>query len=262
MKFEGIPLDISRMIYSPRRLIYGFLVKNKNIPGVLAKTSAIFAKNKVNIVNCIVSITSPEALVVTELFFCDFTECKIKPEEIKEELEKLKEVINVKLIKPILPGLLIDNVHFPLYVAHNRSVVFRLEILSGLIKGLKTQWGSAADVFLYYAGVQSGDFIWKSHEVFTEDPIQRLEVFELFFKACGFGIMEISFNLPSKKARVKVLDSFECELGKGSKKPYSQFIRGMIAGFLKNFFKSSVDVTEVKCLAKGDEFCLFEVRAL
>ena len=60
---------------------------------------------------------------------------------------------------------------------------------------------------------------------------------------------------------IKVYDSSECELFKGSKKCESHLIRGMLAGWFSQLFRKEVKVREVKCIAKGDSYCQFEVKA-
>lgn len=54
-----------------------------------------------------------------------------------------------------------------------------------------------------------------------------------------------------------ILKAIECEIGRGTRKRFSQLVRGIIAGLMEGVFGSEV---EVKCIAKGDEYCEFLVR--
>ena len=63
------------------------------------------------------------------------------------------------------------------------------------------------------------------------------------------------------KGKVIVYDSFECELFRGSDRPRSNLVRGMIAGWATELFKRKVSVKEVKCIAKDDPYCEFVIEA-
>jgi len=58
---------------------------------------------------------------------------------------------------------------------------------------------------------------------------------------------------------IKISDSIECTMSKPSKEP-SYFFKGVLAGLLSNIENKDVVVEEVKCIAKGDECCLFIAR--
>jgi hypothetical protein len=73
------------------------------------------------------------------------------------------------------------------------------------------------------------------------------------FAAIGFGQMEIEkLTLNPPYAITHVYNSFECQLApKTQTKPYSHFIRGIIAGYLVTVLGVKMKVEEIKCLQKA-----------
>ena len=92
------------------------------------------------------------------------------------------------------------------------------------------------------AGVKKGD-LWKllSATLFAGGILSRMEV--------EFG----------KPMIVRIWDSMECEIGKGSETCFSRWTRGLIAGFASKYFGKKVTVVETRCIAKGDPYCEFTV---
>ena len=76
------------------------------------------------------------------------------------------------------------------------------------------------------------------------------------------GIAEdLSASVNYERAIVKVWNNIECSLGKKKnvKKPFSHWLRGLLAGFGTRFFGKKVSVIETKCIAKGDPYCEFVI---
>ncbi|MBO3808288.1 MAG: 4-vinyl reductase [Candidatus Brockarchaeota archaeon] len=67
-------------------------------------------------------------------------------------------------------------------------------------------------------------------------------------------------DLETGKAQLRVYESCECEIGKGSEQPYSQIVRGMLAGFFSLLFGKEAKTTETRCIAKGDPYCEYTVK--
>ncbi|RLG73605.1 MAG: hypothetical protein DRO08_01605, partial [Thermoprotei archaeon] len=88
-----------------------------------------------------------------------------------------------------------------------------------------------------------------------------LAIFSALVRATGWGIIEeISFNPLERTYTVKIGDSIECMMCKPSKEPSGYFFKGVLAGLLSKIEDKNVIVEEVKCIAKGDECCLFIAR--
>ena len=248
--------DPSRILYLPGRRLYGYWMLLENIPGVLAKVTNVFAKKGVNLVKVLVTSVEEGA---DSLFYCDFTDVDVKPEKLAEDFRRLKEVRDIKHIEPVIPGLLIDNIHFPIMISKGRYVLCGEDGFRGFVKGVRDEFGSAGEALLYYAGLDVGEGMWKGMDYYTTVVKDKIEIFKRLFMNTGYGKMDIDINIIGEEADVIVYDSIECSQGIGSENPYSHYIRGIIAGVFKNIFGGEVDVKEMKCIAVGDEYCEFKV---
>lgn len=56
-----------------------------------------------------------------------------------------------------------------------------------------------------------------------------------------------------------IYENFECQLCSKSAKPYSHFIRGILAEFFNRLMNRGLIVFETKCIAKGDSYCKFKL---
>ena len=96
------------------------------------------------------------------------------------------------------------------------------------------------------------------------NPLEILKRISLsLFKCAGFGVVQIidsDFTAKPLQLTIRVNDSFECSLSHNEKKPYSHFIRGMLAGIVTELFGTSVTVTENKCIATGHPYCEFAIK--
>ena len=70
----------------------------------------------------------------------------------------------------------------------------------------------------------------------------------------------VRYNPYSMKIVLRLYDSIECKIFRGSGRPVSQFIRGHISGLLTKILGKDVRAVETKCIAKGDLYCEFSVE--
>ncbi len=259
---ENKALDIGRVIIDKYRKIYGFMILARNIPGSFYSILETFAKNKLNIVYA--STSKPTFEDYTNLLlYVDFTGSKIKPETIVDELKKNSNVKSVRSMKPITDGVVIDTAHFPLTIGGRRAIVLRKPIFEALIKGFREKFGSVGEAFLYYIGYEIGKEALRSHYKMSvsknSDELVRLS--EALFKAVGWGKLKIlEYSSSECFAIVIVEESFECELAGKRDKPYSQFIRGTLAGWFSELTNKKCSAEETKCIAKGDPYCEFHIK--
>jgi len=249
--------DPSRILYIPDKKLFGYWMLLENIPGVLEKVSRVFASYGINILKAIITTDEKGA---DALFFCDLTDASITEDELLKKLKKLRETKEVKLIKPIIKGLLIDNIHFPITISGERYILLKENSFRELVKGMRDELGTAAEAFLYYTGKKIGEELWRDLDMYTEDIEEKLEIFKSLFKNNGLGIIE--FDVTTEASIARVYESLECKQGIGSKEPYSHLIRGILGGLFKKIYLHEVKVEEVKCIAIGDEYCEFNIIKL
>lgn len=104
-----------------------------------------------------------------------------------------------------------------------------------LIRGVKEQFGSGGDVFLYYEGLEAGRGFGSLHRSSAEavglkDPVEIYRrVSTAAFQWAGFGMIEV-IDISDSGGKTAVYDSFECKDAKVTGKPYGSLIRGIITG--------------------------------
>ena len=202
-------------------------------------------------------------MCIRDRIIADFTDIGVSPEKIKKRLERINEVLRVEILNQSAPGLLIDSTHFPLTLLGERVFIMSKGVYKALIKDIRDEWGSAGEVFLYHIGNKVGEDLVETYSwLFRSQPLNKaIENLANFSMNFGFLIPEIvKLDLDRGEVIVRAHASFECELGKGVNKSYSQFVRGIIAGIMRKIFKvENVFVEETRCVAAGDPYCEFEI---
>lgn len=264
MVFEGF--NIGRFLLLPGRKLYGFVVEAEPKPGVLSEIAGIPSRYNAVILYVSYSMLVPGEKTITALSFVDLTSADVSAEELMEEVRRLSSVKAVKMVKPVAEGFVVDNFFSRLRLHENRAIILREQGYRGLISGIRERFGSGGEAFLYYVGFEIGVGYGRSHrelglKLGITDPVRVYRDISVnLFNSVGFGRMEVvEIRRYPPGATLRVYDSFECELGLGAGKPYSHLIRGMIAGVLTVLFDRKVKARETRCIARGDQYCEFEV---
>ncbi|MHC1637374.1 MAG: V4R domain-containing protein [Candidatus Nezhaarchaeales archaeon] len=222
----------------------------KNPAMVLGDVIHSFCRPGIPVVFVKMSRPSPGSKTLASIFV-DATNKMKAVQDAVERIKTIEFVESVKLIEPSASGFTIDNTPRYLTLVSERTIMLRKTCYEALIKGLRKKFGSGHKAYLYHIGFEIGRSSYNWITDIVENPYDVLKIAQEMFKHMGFGAVEV--NLENRK--VRVWDSFECELFKGSKECESHLIRGMISGFLSSFLGEEIMATEVKCIAKGGPYC-------
>jgi predicted hydrocarbon binding protein len=243
--------------------IYGIVLETDYGEGVVRKLSEV-AESKGVVSRFIqVSMAKPSEKLAKTIVFLDFSNASIKPEEALRLVRRQPFVKNAYLITPNSKGILYDNYFFPLVVGGKRAVIFRRRVYESLFKGIRERFGTAGEAMLYYQGFTIGQRMRQAYreEHGLKNPKELTELLMIDAKTLGWGILEFAeINLEEGEAQIRVYQSFECEIGKGSEAPYGHFIRGILAGFFTDIFGEEAKAVETKCIAKGDPYCEYTIK--
>jgi predicted hydrocarbon binding protein len=259
------PMDLGRFLFLPRRRLVGVALKLTLKPEVLARLFSDHERYNIKIKHLFISSLDTSRLSV--IVFLDVTDSKIQIEDLLDQHEKLGLIEVQKVIKSPVEGFVADTFSLPLTAFGPRAVIFRECLYKELFLGLRRWFSRGSETFLYEVGCAAGLSFGKTHKeqakgVGLEDPVQiYTHISTAIFQWAGFGRIEVR-ELTPEGGNILVYDSFECELGKGSVMPYSQFVRGIIAGTLSELFGRTYNVTEESCIAKGDPVCRFVAKAI
>jgi len=257
------PYEVGRFTYLPGRYVACFHVVlvpyALEKPEMLASLLKVFAGKKISIVHFKLSRPEPGRRVVASIFV-DLTGREREEDVLVRELNAGEFIEEVSVIRPLFDGITIDNVFPYLAMMRERVVIFRGIFYEALLKRMRERVGTGYMAILYHAGLEIGRAVCAELMRYAGgDPVRTVVLGQEMFKQVGFGTMKADLNLREHRATVRIWDCFECELFKGSGKPASHLMRGMMAGFLSEIFGEEVHAQETRCIAAGDEYCEFRI---
>jgi predicted hydrocarbon binding protein len=242
----------------PGRHLAEFSIDLANTPGALADASEILSKHNVNILSGFHDAARWS-------FFADITEANISADQLVQDLKGIKVISDVRL-QEASNGIQIDCLHYPVVWGQRRVIMIRAEQLSAILNRIRAMFGEdgpVAKVMLFAMGEAAGreSFRMMADEVSASTVKKELPNAMYLYSACGWGIFKaIDADFEQGSGTVRAIDCFECAPNQGEKsKPYSQFIRGHIAGLFSALFDKRIDVVETECIACGDPHCLFRL---
>ena len=251
--------DVFCSAYSEDGKLIQFAVRLKDVPGAMAEVANLLYRRGVNILHGFHTVFPDQAEAIWG-FFADIKNLTVEAERLREEMENLGSVIDVKTSGPIIDGLIVDELHFPLMVLNERSVLFKVRTIMESFKRLCEKFGSGASFILYEMGRAAGE--GKAKRILMEYGLDKYTSLKLILAeraAKGWGVPEIEmFDDERMEAVIKVHELFECISSRGAnREARSQFFRGYLAGLFGYLFNKPVSVTETECISKGDEICKF-----
>ena len=190
--------------------------------------------------------------------FIDITESPLTLEELKKRVQSIPGVKRIEVAEEKLPGLAVRSFSYPLVIEEQPVVLIEQPIWAGFIQEFKRTYGSGALSILYHVGYQGGVVQARRWKPFIkDDPRRGIEALLLIAKAMGWGDIQLD-EFSGKRIAVKVFDCPECAFLRGvAKTPQNQMLRGFLSGLFSEIFGWEVTFSEERCIAKGDQYCLF-----
>lgn len=234
-----------------------FSIKLTNTVGALAQVASILIKHKVN-------IQTGYHDAEQWSFFADITEIDMSLDGIVKEISSLAVVTRVILGKEVSGGVIPDTLHQQLVLGPFRFVIVRADFMNAIfqrVKGIFGVDGKAGKVVIHGMGAAAGqDAYRRACELGSDFPKTHVEDILALYMAQGVGEFRLlNLNTDNATASVQVNNSFECTPFKGKSSTQSDFIRGYLAGFFSEIFGKRADATEILCVARGDDRCLYEI---
>jgi len=193
------------------------------------------------------------------------TNASLEPSDLRSKLLTVEGVMEVEIINPTLPGLLIDTTHYPLKLYGNmRSVIASEMTLWGIFVGLREQLGEPiANVVLWNMGYSVGKKLWDLYYSYRGAAVKDvIKILGLVLVAAGWvsDFELVVYDSVNNVAVVRVWDSIECSIVGKSGKAESHYVRGLLAGFFTKHFKVECQAFETKCISKNDQYCEHEIK--
>lgn len=215
------PLLISNLYFTKDRKLIGFHIRAVNKPGALAKISSVYERFNVNIIAIVFSSRIDIGKTTAIFVSTDFTGLEIKPEKVKQELEKLSDIKEVKIVKPQLSQLLIAPYHFPIVDdLGKRFILFSEDNMVSLIVKLREVFGAGGLTFFFHQGRIIGFKLAKAYkDIGITDLREAINMLLLHSFALGRYLGEItyySYGDPFKEDKIvlRIHSNWECEIAK------------------------------------------------
>ena len=161
----------------------------------------------------------------------------------------------------ILKELVFDSKKGGLFYKEVRYLLVRPETLAALQKADEKEMGEKVSNILYQSGFQGGTLSSKRYrEVFGFSDEEIIRFMVEMGPQIGWGRFELErFDGNKKVLIVRVYHSPFAEGYGRSSKPVCHMIRGVLAGMASFVFRKEIKSEEVSCIARGDEYCRFEI---
>lgn len=251
----------------PHCRLGGFWIVAEDEHAVMRRVLDVCSRNNAYLIYLNFWLDQKKGEKIFTLFY-DLTSCSITLDKLAEEVKALKSIKKVLVVEQQAEGFIADTVISQLTMGGVRGFFMRSHLWVVLVNKIREKFGSAGESFLYYIGLEMGikgamEHLKMAKTLKLEDPEQIIKTLGAsIFSSVGLGRMQIDmFTLDPPYALISVYDNFECEVAPASSKPYSQFIRGIISGYLTKVLNTEVTVEEIECFAKGDSCCRFECKA-
>ena len=256
------PRIIPCAIYAPGKRITQLLIESKNVPGVLAEIASKTARHRINILSGMIIAEPGEETAVLTLFL-DLTDSRLRAGEFVEELKALDVVLDARIIVKKFGDIAVNGAAYTTLFLGRRIVMLDVDNVGAMFNWLDKTFGSGGHAILFDMGKAAGrEYAKKLRESYGLKGRDLIEAFLTLHIATGwFGYEIVECDEENLKFMIRLYGNFECTpfIGKRDR-PMSHLVRGGLAGVFKEAYGRDFRVREVKCIAKGDEYCEFIIE--
>ncbi|MCL7474763.1 MAG: V4R domain-containing protein [Methanosarcinales archaeon] len=193
----------------------------------------------------------PDAKVKYEVF--TLVDKNADMEKLAKGLGRLEGVIHVE--KGISHNVSLQSSGFPQELLGERAILLRATTFVDILKILN-EHAPQSETLLFLAGLRGGS---NAAKYFTKTA--RLERSNLtmilteLISVCGWGKIQIQFDFPSLKGKIKVQDSFIADTFERRESPVCSYMSGYFAGFFSEVLGENMSVSEIACKSTGSPYC-------
>ena len=160
----------------------------------------------------------------------------------------------------ILRELVFNSEKGGLFYRDVRYLLVRPETLAAFQKAIEKEIGEKASQILYQSGYEGGSLSSiRYREVFGFSDEEIIRFMVEMGPQIGWGRFELERFDVNKILIIRVYHSPFAEGYGPSSKPVCHMIRGVLGGMASLVFRKEIESKEASCLARGDEYCRFEI---
>lgn len=197
-------------------------------------------------------------------FFAVVTDTRSDLKALEKKLKSLSVVEGVEVLRAD-DGFMVDGQHFPLRMSNRRALILRTEALTGMISRLWEVFGSGAATILDQMAESMGRFTAQEllEDLGEEFVVSALDEVLQTYTALGYAQVRVTRDESDDSLIVHARELFECEANALKRlKLKSIFFLGHMRGFVSTIFQANFEVTEMQCVAEGEEACTFCVARI
>lgn len=144
-----------------------------------------------------------------------------------------------------------------------RYLLIRPETIVGFQKAIEKQSQTAAIDALFQGGYQGGYLSAKKYkEIQNLSDKETIDFMMAMGAEIGWGNFRLDqYNCDKKKLQISVENSPFAAVYSDSTEGVCHLTRGVLCGLATILFSKSCTASEVECAAKGDQHCVFLIRA-
>ncbi|MEM2928321.1 MAG: V4R domain-containing protein [Nitrososphaerota archaeon] len=148
-----------------------------------------------------------------------------------------------------------------------RIITIRTKTFAILLNSMKSTIGEEeAKALLYEAFIDIGrDKAKVIYRKWKEKGKLFLKKLMEFYdsRGCGwFKLENMDIDYEKLEGYIRIKQSFIAEEYEKSEKPVCDPLAGYFVGLFKEIFKKEFVCKEIKCIAKGDRYCEFKIKAI
>lgn len=242
--------------------LYELCIILKDVQGALAKTTEVLSDANINIKTASLFYLPRQNGVGSWTCFVDVSKATKSIQELREELERLNEVVDVKFKEPKPAPF--DVLHFPLLHGDTRAVVIPIGMFWTMWNGLESILSpSGLAAVLYDTGKRVGEYVaTRLGEMYNLRDKELIEAVIQANQATGWAIAEVKdLDFRQISGVIILRDCFEAAAWRKKTQKACHWTRGYIAGVMSKACGKPVEAVEAKCSATGDEYCEFNIQA-
>jgi len=261
MSSETLYRIVVPLVYTGRGNVIFVGLKMKNRLGIMEEITDILTEARVNILQGVHSI-SEDGTHAYWIFTADLSQADVDLEDLIKEIKSVRGVINIDYGIEWFNEIGVPPFRIEINFMGEKVIMWRERALSLFFKAIAEEFQDAGRAFLYHIGKNAGHSLgelWLD-KIRKNDYRQLIEALLDLWRLTGWMSSYTIEELHPKPFRAVIIfhGLFTCTPFRGTKdRPYGDFIRGMLSGYVERVAKVKINSIEKKCIAKGDPYCEF-----
>ena len=237
------------------------VIKMKDVVGAVASVNSLMASAKVDIRQSMTFSLPREPIAVYNAFVV-LNDPNESLEQVVEKIRLSQFVVEVQAFEGH-EGAVVDVISFPVSWQGRRVVILAQYAMARMLDGIRELLGSGGHVILYELGMDYGKELanYFIGRLGREYLIHNYPYWLNVLAATGWGIPELKEAKECfPDAAIRLSSCVECD-GRTSKESVCSFMRGFLAGVFSEISGHTVHCEEVRCAARNEGHCEFQIRS-